>query len=171
MRPCFLLALLLLVANAAADTIYKWTDERGVVHYGDKPLGPGAKPAKLPALQTFSVLDSKKKGGGKKSRVPPSEGPSIAVTAPSPDATLSSADGKFTVAVAVSPGLGTGQNLNYYLDGELQNSTPTPSLAFLFTGAEKGDHMISVGVIDGNGRELSRSDPVIVHLQQAAKAP
>ena len=169
MRSCLLLILLLLAANASADTIYKWTDERGVVHYGDKPLGPGAKPAKLPALQGYSVLDSKTKGGGKKFRVPPSEGPSVQVTAPSPDATLSSADGKFTVAVAISPGLSTGQNLNYYLDGELQNPTPTPSLAFLFTGAEKGDHMISVGVIDGNGRELSRSDPVIVHLQQAAK--
>src|SRR5438128_8652687 len=67
MRSCLLLALLLLAASAAAaDTVYKWTDQHGVVHYGDKPLDPGAKPAKLPALQGYSVLDSKKKGGGKK---------------------------------------------------------------------------------------------------------
>ncbi|MGE4070125.1 MAG: DUF4124 domain-containing protein [Lysobacterales bacterium] len=36
-----LIALLLLVASAAdAGGVYTWTDEHGVVHYTDRPIGP-----------------------------------------------------------------------------------------------------------------------------------
>lgn len=42
MRIALLLLLMLPAANAVAGKVYTWTDERGVVHYTDRPLGPEA---------------------------------------------------------------------------------------------------------------------------------
>jgi len=37
MRLLLLCLLLILLANAAADQVYRWTDARGQVHYGTQP--------------------------------------------------------------------------------------------------------------------------------------
>ena len=42
MRLALLLMLILHAAVANAGKVYTWTDERGVVHYTDRPLGPEA---------------------------------------------------------------------------------------------------------------------------------
>lgn len=39
-----ILVLVLCSVPVAAQEIYKWEDEKGVMHYGDKPQQPGAKP-------------------------------------------------------------------------------------------------------------------------------
>ncbi len=175
MRATVLIGLWMLAASAAADPVYKWKDEQGVTHYGDKPGSANAKAVDLPGLQSYGLLPSRKSGKSSTSTrllngpAPyGGSGPRVDVTQPAPDATLPS--GKFTVTVNLTPALGNGQNLNYYLDGELQNPVPTVSTAFLFTGADNGDHMVSAAVIDSSGREISRSEPVLVHLQPLTTA-
>lgn len=41
MRP-LVVAAALIACTAHAGGVYKWTDERGVVHYTDRPIGPSA---------------------------------------------------------------------------------------------------------------------------------
>jgi hypothetical protein len=169
MRALLWVALWLAAVPVAVAEVYKWKDEHGVTHYGDKPGGAGAKPVDLPALQYYGDLKKGASAAAKSFKGPTpygGSGPRIEITQPMPDSTLPA--GKFTVMVAAN--LASGQNLNYYLDGELQNPIPTVSTAFLFAGAEKGDHMISAAVVDSSGREVSRSEPVIVHLQPTAAA-
>ncbi len=45
MKRIIVVFLCLAAAHAAAEDIYRWTDERGVIHYGEKP--PANKPATL----------------------------------------------------------------------------------------------------------------------------
>jgi hypothetical protein len=171
MRILLAMTLSLLCAAASAQEVYKWKDANGVTHYGDKPAGNNdAQPADLPALQIYGLSNGRKAsryGGAPYG----GNGPHVEITQPQPDAVLTQFGGRFTVGVAISPALSAGQNLNYYLDGTLQNRAPTPSTSLSFTGADKGDHMISVAVVDDSGRELSRSEPVIVHLNPAPKQP
>ena len=57
-RACRMLVLLLVaatVATAASAEIYKWVDEHGRVHYGDKPQDPAARPVHV---DTAPVPDS-----------------------------------------------------------------------------------------------------------------
>ena len=51
------LALVLLfsaVSGFAADSVYRWVDKDGVIHYGGQPPSKDAKPAALPEIQTYS---------------------------------------------------------------------------------------------------------------------
>lgn len=164
MRILFAICVTLAAAGASAQQVYKWKDANGITHYGDKPAGHNdAEVADLPALQIYGLSNGKK---ATRSGAPyGGNGPHVEVTQPAADAIVSPTGGKFTVTVSTSPALSAGQGLNYYLDGELQNRAPTPSTALLYQGADKGDHMISVAVVDDGGRELSRSEPVIVHLR------
>jgi hypothetical protein len=170
MRFFVAMTLLLAAATATAQEVYKWKDANGVTHYGDKPMGNAdAQVADLPALQIYGLSNGKR---ATRNGTPyGGSGPHVEITQPAADATLPQAGGKFTVGVSLSPALAAGQSLNYYLDGTLQNHSPTPVTVFPYAGAEKGDHMISVAVVDNAGRELSRSEPVIVHLQAAPKPP
>src|SRR5690625_2840262 len=47
----FLIALLLLTAApVSADTIYRWTDDKGVTQYTAHPPGTGSSPKSIPAV-------------------------------------------------------------------------------------------------------------------------
>jgi hypothetical protein len=51
MRILVVMTLLaVLWSNALAQEIYKWEDEKGVIHYGDKPAHPAAAPLEKDSL-------------------------------------------------------------------------------------------------------------------------
>jgi hypothetical protein len=169
MRKWLPLLVFGVVTSVSADPVYKWVDDRGVVHYSDKPVDPRAKPVYLPGIQIYGTRASKSDATGKRPEGPlpfGGSGPRVQILQPAADATLG-AEGKFMVSVSVSPGLSGTQKFNYYLNGEAVTPAPTASRAFLYTGVEQGDHLLSVGVVDG-GRELSRSEPVMVHVRPTA---
>lgn len=165
MRALILLAVLF-APLATADEVYKWKDAKGVIHYTDKPPTPTSKPHRLPELQTFGDIPPEQTAARKAGIRGPlpfgGSGPKVKILSPAADATLTGSDGKFTVMVDVV--LAEGQTLNYYLDGELLNPAPTPSTAFLYERVEKGDHLLSAAVVDVGGKEVSRSEPIIVHV-------
>lgn len=171
MRKLILLAAFLVVPSASAEEVYKWKDANGVIHYTDKPPTPTARPHKLPELQTFGEVTPEQRAARKAGiQDPPfgGSGPKVRIVSPVADATVTG-DGKFTVTLDVA--LSAGQTLNYYLDGELLNRIPTPSTAFLYEGVEKGSHLLSAAVVDAGGREISRSEPVIVHVEAPSNRP
>ena len=56
-RPLCCLAALLITSQGAVAQVYKWVDERGVTHYGERPAA-SAKASKLPiALQGNDPVD------------------------------------------------------------------------------------------------------------------
>jgi hypothetical protein len=167
MRTLTALLLACLSAAAAAADVYRWTDDKGVVHYSDKPQSPADKPVALPDLQTYNhkanppasapladapVAAAKAEGGGP-----------FVITSPAPDETIRDADGKFTVTVAAT--LKEGQGIVYYLDGAAENQEPTPSTAFLYARVERGEHSVSAALVDAGGKELEHTAPVTVHVK------
>ena len=55
MRAFALLVFLLVCTNSFSDTIQKWTDDSGQVHYGDSP--PAAAPRQLEQLEIENSFD------------------------------------------------------------------------------------------------------------------
>lgn len=160
---------LVLAATASAADVYRWVDDKGVVHYGDKPQHPGDQPVALPQLQTYksgtappgfaNPADASSAANTKT----PAAATAIAITAPEADETIRDADGKVQVNVSGQPA--HGQGLVYYLDGTAQNEAPTSATSYLMSGVERGDHNISVALVGADGREVSRSAEVTIHMK------
>jgi hypothetical protein len=159
---------LVLAATAAAADVYRWVDDKGVVHYGDKPQHPGDQPVALPQLQTYKSgtappgFDNSADASSSANPKVPAAATSIAITAPEADETIRDADGKVQVNVSGQPG--HGQGLVYYLDGTAQNEAPTSATSYLMSGVERGDHNIAVALVGTDGQELSRSAAVTIHM-------
>lgn len=168
MRTLLVLTLACLSSAVLAD-VYRWTDDKGVVHYSDKPQTPTDKPAELPHLQTYS--HSATPPGFSPAPADPGARPAraaaaadFAITSPAQDETIRDPEGKFTVTVSAD--LQSGQGVIYYLDGTAENAQPTPSTAFLYARVDRGEHTVSAALIGADGAELARTPPVTVHLKQ-----
>lgn len=164
-----LLAFLFLTTISASAAIYKWVDEKGVVHYTDQPPTQNARPANLPPLQTYKEgtkpkLESLAKPGGNAGQ-PAAAVPALKITSPAPEETFrGDAERQVPVSVQLSQVLGDGQFLMYHLDGADQ-SGPTPNTTFTLTSVERGAHTVSVSLVNAAGRELARSESVTVHMK------
>jgi hypothetical protein len=152
--------LCLLFTTAVQADVYRWTDPNGVVHYADKPLVPEAKPATLPALQTYQA-GSPPPLIGAGAAAPAAAG--ISISAPAAEEIIRDANGRLTIEVAATPA--AGQGVIYYLDGTAQNSTPTPSTALLLNTVARGTHVISAALVDAGGHELARAAPVTITVK------
>ncbi|MCK9194239.1 MAG: DUF4124 domain-containing protein [Nevskia sp.] len=154
------LIILAAVALPASAEVYRWTDAKGVVHYTDKPPAADAKPVELPPLQTFSAGPAAAPSAPDTAAAPvPTH---IAITEPTPAATIRDPEGN--VSVVVDGAVDSGQGLIYLLDGKPQNAPPTPSSAYLITGVERGEHQISASLVDANGHELARAAAVTIFM-------
>lgn len=163
-------------APPAKDQVYKWVDKDGVVHYSSQPPVEGAKPARLPPLQTYKGGTNPNLSKFDKSPAKGSVGPGshIDIVTPSADETFRGGERVVPVAVMVTPQLVQGQKLIYLLDGT-PASAPTSDTSYALTGVERGAHTVSVMMVDGSGNELARSQGVTFHMKppivgQAEKA-
>ncbi len=169
MRALLTVLLLLppLGLTPAAADVYRWTDAKGVTHYGDKPPSDQVKPVQLPPLQTYSpppVPSTSQKAAASAEK--PSEAgkpPPIRITSPAPDETIRDAGRQLSVTVDVA--LKQSQGLLYFLDGVQQNKVATASTAYLFEAVERGEHSITAAVVTADGKELIRAAPVTVHVK------
>jgi hypothetical protein len=165
MRTLTALALLLAAGTAFGD-VYRWVDDKGVVHYSDKAPSKDAKPTELPPVQTFKpqAVTSGQPLGGPTTTVNSngdqsgSSGYRPNVAQPAANDTLRDAEGRVNVVVG-NPSGDQGILYVYYLDGAAK-SPPTQASSFELAGVERGEHHVAVAATDTSGRELSRSAPV-----------
>lgn len=158
----YLLCGLLLLPGLACAEVYRHVDENGVVHYSDKPA-PGARPADLPPLQVMPPLDVAPEEPPPTRRAAPK--PGVRILTPQPDETFREADGRLFVAVSLDAPLPEGHGLRYLLDGQAQHAKPLQQQEFVFENVERGEHRVSVAVVDGSGREVARTPAVVVHMK------
>lgn len=148
---------------AQAQTVYRWVDTQGNVHYSDHPH-PGADKVVLPKTQTF---------------VPPAVS-SIAPTEPLPPVTPTAGYSSFalaspgseatlwythevTVSVALAPALRPGDSLTYHLDGKTIG--PTTATTVTFKDVDRGEHKASAVLTAQNGASLT-AGPVTFFVRQ-----
>jgi hypothetical protein len=162
-----MLMLLPVLAHAASKAeIYKWVDNKGVVHYSDKPPAQNATPAKLPPLQTYKHGTNPDLGKFEHGSDAPitAAGPQIQVVTPASDETFRGGERTVPVAVVVTPGLAQGQQLIYLLDDKPQPG-PTTDTSYALTNVDRGTHTAAVAVVSADGTEVARSSGVTFHVQ------
>lgn len=148
---------------AHSDTVYRWVDAQGNVHYSDHPH-PGAAKVMLPQTQTYA---------------PPTAG-QMPAPEPLPAAKLTAGYSQFslatpanqatlwyvhevTVSVNLSPQLRSGDSITFHLDG--RSMGPTQATSVTFKDVDRGEHTASATLNAANGASLS-AGPVTFYVRQ-----
>lgn len=161
----FILIIILLASFGARADVYRWVDEKGVIHYGDKPPKEGLAPVDLPPLQTYSPSATRAAAARSESSPNPSaptQG-SIRIVSPADGDTIRDAGG--SISMVVEAALQQGQGLAFFLDGVQQNKVATPSSAWLFENIERGEHQLGAAIVGASGQVLVTAAPVTVHVK------
>jgi hypothetical protein len=158
-----------LAVSAGAAEVYRHVDKDGVVHYSDQPPTKGAKPVTLPPIQVVGPIGGRAAAGTPPSTAAPeASGPgalSVSILSPAPDQTFRDDDRLLPVSVRMNQPLPEGHGLVYLLDGTAHNASPTRALNYTLSGVERGEHRIEVATVDGSGKEVARTAPVVVHMK------
>lgn len=167
-------ALIAAPGEAAANRIYKTVDEDGNVVFSDQPPRPDQSGAavELEPENTFTPppVDEATAAETPASDDPEEDTPagpayrSLAVASPANDEGLRENAGNVAVVAAIDPALGPQHTLQVYLDGELRQSTQSPSAQLL--NVDRGTHTLELRIVDESGTVLISSAPSVFHLQR-----
>lgn len=158
-----LLGLMLGAGFVQAQTVYRWVDSQGNVHYSDHPH-PGAAKVVLPKTQTYAAPPTA-------NILPVRPLPHAAPTAGYSSFTLASPGNKatlwyvhkVTVSVELDPHLRDGDTITYKLDGKTIG--PTRAMAVTFKDVVRGEHHASAVLTAKNGATMT-AGPVTFYVRQ-----
>lgn len=172
----WLILLILIATPALSDvTLYKWTDDGGVVHYSDTPQpnqqteiivvrsAQGYQPS---PLYTASTSAGGQSGDG--SGAATSSYTYIRIEAPTPDQVLWNIGGTLDVTLALSPPIENGHSIALYYDSNNVASAGSRRLNFVLNDVTRGQHSLRAAVIDGSGQDITTSDVTMFQVHQTS---
>ncbi|GMQ88996.1 MAG: DUF4124 domain-containing protein [Gammaproteobacteria bacterium] len=159
-------ATLLVWTAGLSAAVYKSVDAQGNVVYSDEPVGNG-KPVDLPPLSTIPPPKYTPRQPSAKPDEPGSAYSKISIVSPTQEATLRDNTGAVPVSAGLEPALNSaaGHRFQFYLDGQTQGE-PTKSSQIVIANVDRGAHNVAVAVVDGKGKEVTRSSPVQFFLHR-----
>jgi hypothetical protein len=167
MRQLASFLLVALAVPALAADIWRWKDERGVIHYSDTPM-PGA--------ERVAVTTAPPPAGS--SNNPPSSAPpaappaappfaysSCAIEAPGNDQVFNAVN-TITASLQISPPLQDDHSIRVILDGNPYSAWPDRMLVFKLENLERGTHTLAVQVVGADRKIVCDGAPVTFHVRQ-----
>lgn len=156
------------LSAAQTDTVYRWVDKNGTVHYSDKKVAGAEKISiqispshKVPAAPVSTPSKTTPVAEQSKTQYRAS------ITSPAHDSTLYDNNGTISVNVDIKPAFEDGQTLQLLIDG-----TPVgekhQSTTLLVTNIDRGSHNLQVQLIDKSGKIIASSEIITVHLRRAS---
>jgi uncharacterized protein DUF4124 len=167
MRRTLFTLMLLLAPLALAQTVYKWVDEDGVVHYSDQPH-PSAEKIHVKAVQTYksqpgAVSAPASPGQAQQSNATSYQG--CAISNPSEGAEFSNID-SLNIVVQTDPQLRSGDQVYVLLDGAPLNSGNPTGPTFNLSPVERGTHTVQGVVRDAQGGLMCQTPGVRFSVHQ-----
>jgi hypothetical protein len=170
-RP-LLLALLLTAlaffAQSPAAQIYRTTDDQGNVVFTDKPhVGASTtERVELPPINTTPAPEPRptpKPEPGKGDTEIPAF--SVAITSPADETSFPMGPGNFSVSAKVQPSPGENEALQLYIDG-IPWGDPQQGTTWALTNIFRGEHNLTVAIVDAKGKQLAGSTPIRVFVHR-----
>jgi Domain of unknown function (DUF4124) len=152
-----------------AATVYKWTDEDGVVHYSDQPH-PNAEKVHVQAVQTYKSGPYDTGGGG--GQPAPSGGGAApaayagcAIAQPADNQNYPNVD-SLSIVVRTDPSLHPGDQIFLMLDGAPLNNAQPVGTQFTLSPVERGTHTLQAVVRAGTGALMCQTPAVTFSVSQ-----
>ena len=161
-----LLLTTLLFAFTANAQIYKTTDEDGNVVFTDSPPADSASTQKIEVRQPNTTPAPAPQAAPAPASEPAEQEPTnyeVAITAPANETTIPNGPGNFSVSASVSPTLHSEHSLQLFMDGSPWGD-PQRGARWNLTNVFRGQHDLTVGVLDSDGETLALSEPVRVYV-------
>jgi len=163
-RQVLILTLLLLAPfTAHAEEIYKSVDKHGNITYSDTKTNKQAESVKLPAINTQPAV--KPALNSQQNRPQESLNYQVSILTPLNGDTLHNNQRRINVNVSVRPALKPGFYLQAMLDGMLHGQAVT-SEHFTVGEFNRGEHTLSVAIIDANGKILTQSASITLYVKR-----
>lgn len=161
----------LMSAVASAAPVYKWVDERGVVHYSDQPHANATEidvqPA--PAIGTAGTESAPAKSTaaqGKERTYALCE-----LYRPENDEVFLNTS-TVTAKLRLEPALAPGDQVGIAVDGKRQVDQPRAATEFVISNVERGTHTLMAVVATAAGQPICTTPAVTFHVRQpSAQAP
>ena len=169
-----LLALLVLMPLcASAATVYRHVDEQGNVSYSDRPeRGEAVDLAPVTVVPARPQAPAASSGAARDKAAPPPPAflpySTFRIASPKDEQTLPTGyAGNVQVELAIEPALRDDHRVRLLVDGQISQSALHTEV-FMVTGLERGEHQLSVELLDADGRVRHRSEPVTLFVQRAS---
>ena len=167
------LAVLLAPALASAE-VYRWTDDQGNVHFGDRP--PEGRSSEsvdvrepmrgVPLEGAREILERPVRPRGQ----PEVEGAyqRVAIARPEDGEGVRANDGDVTAELDLEPALDAdaGHRVIWLLNGEEAGEGVAPSTTF--EGLDRGAHTLQARIVDESGQELGASETIEFNVLRMA---
>jgi hypothetical protein len=174
MKTCVLmLGCLLATASLAQSTqtrreVWQWRDANGVTHFSDQPV-PGARKVVLGVSQPAPpVAAPAPVSAAAAARTTPAPAPvtysSLEIWQPENGASFFGSDAVVEVRLRSDPALAPGDRVLTYLDGKLLPGEN--ALEHSLASLSRGVHSLTSVILDPQGNERIRSEPVVFHIKQ-----
>ncbi|HEJ2469419.1 TPA: DUF4124 domain-containing protein [Vibrio cholerae] len=189
-RLLWLLISVLWVPQLAAQNVYTWVDEKGVLHFSDTPQSDNAKSIHLPDYQaqatapsfdsTEPVTTETEDETGRSnvtaseteltdstvSRAPETLEPlKISLISPKHDDTVRNNSGNLFIRSELNRKLSIGEQLQLMMDGRPYGA-PTTQSVWELKNVDRGTHTFSIQAIE-SGKIIASSSIITVHLHRA----
>lgn len=166
-----IISILLMLAMPLQAEVFKTVTPDGEVIYSDVKTS-GSKQMNVPEAQTYTPVPLP----------PPEPDPavseqeaasaiykSLVIDTPVNEETIRDNQGNIELLVSSNPGLirTDGHRLVYYLDGE-QHGRRTIDTRKVFTNVDRGEHILTVAIVDTNNAVIIESQPVKIFLHRAS---
>ncbi|MEO1320983.1 MAG: DUF4124 domain-containing protein, partial [Pseudomonadota bacterium] len=172
----FIVCSLLLCATAAAQQVYRWVDENGVVHYSDQPPpNDGAETVELDVPEGFSNPAQRIARGESTRRAINRDDDVLeavgsyrraTITTPEPQQVLWNIATNLSVSMTLEPALAGSHRIQWLLDGQ-PIGEPVLGLQTTLTPVFRGTHTLTANVVDSQGTTVFSTAPVTFYVQQA----
>lgn len=172
MRTALIVLALLAAPAFAAQTVWKWVDDKGVTHYSDQP-GPGAQRVEVSSGSTADAGSRPAYSPPRAPNVPPPP-PGDAyrnfeILSPGDQETVANTGGSVEVRIRFEPDLRAGHSLFLYLDGKLVDESPPNARDHTLQGVSRGTHMLTAIIQDSRGTRIQTAE-VTFHVRQESVA-
>lgn len=164
-----LLLLLVFVCATANSQVFRRIGPDGQVYFSDRP-GPDTEQIEVNPAQTVTLP-----AVPEASPAAEQEGPEAAeqaaeigaaysmftIISPVEGQAIRANDGNVTVKLMLQPGLSAGHTIALLIDGEDgANTSITEDMSIELSNLSRGLHTIEAAVVDAEGNELIRTEPV-----------
>ena len=163
--------LAMLAAPAfAAQTVWKWVDDKGVTHYSDRAM-PGATKIELHVAPATTVEPSSYSTPRPQEDREPAGPPyrSFEIANPAQDQTIPNTGGAVQVSVRIEPALRNGHTVQLLLDAR-PVASPGLTTDFSLNEIPRGTHTAKAVIRDRRGVQIQETSTVQFHVRQESIA-